>query len=135
MACAEREPTYSVLENTPSFLVQLSGCNTGPREGISPGPHQTRMCQSVMPRILIPLPSSFWNPKLWSTPALPMPAWNLVPLMVPVCVSASLKRLFAPVTCRHLHTYGLDTSCTISTVLGVHPSFLPSGLVPDSYGH
>lgn len=55
-------------------FLSLSRCNTVPREGMNPGPHQTRMCHTVRPRILIPLPSSFWNPKLWSTPALPMPA-------------------------------------------------------------
>lgn len=95
---------------------------------MSPGSHQTRMCQIVMPEILTLLPSSFWNPKLWSTPALPMPAWNLAPLTVRVCASTALKRIFAPITCRHLHTHGLDTSCTISAVLGARPSFLSSGL-------
>lgn len=85
--------------------------------------HQAKVCQTIRPRIMTPPPPPLGTQSCDTPPALPMQAWNLASLPVHVCSFAPLKRSFVPATCLHPNTYGLDTSCTI---LGVHPSLLPS---------
>lgn len=120
--CRERACLLSRCWKTQLPLPLQNRWNAMPTAGMSLGPHQAKMCQTMRPIILTPF--ILWNPKLWSTPNASMESG------IPdyPCLYFLWRGFFALVTCPHLNTYGFDTSCAISAVLGMHPSFLPSGL-------